>query len=347
MTRNFSVVEYFNRLAEEGRPTLSFLGETHADWAAWREQFLERLRMLCGEWPEAVPLDAVTIDRHDEGAFVREKVVLRTERHMSIPAYVLIPADRRRAMEDRLPTILCLHGHGPFGKDPVAGVVDPARPGLAGEITRRNYDFAAQMAHEGYLTMVPDARACGELADGGNPYPGRDACDVHFVRGALVGVYLLTLHLWDAMRCLDYLAGRPDVDSARLGVMGFSWGGTKSMFLAALDERVKATDVICALSQLEHSAIHDAEICGAEFLPHLLRYGDLADVAGLIAPRPLLIESGLDDTTYPVGPVRRAHEHLRRIYQAAGAADRLEIDLFPGGHQFHGPSARAFFERYI
>jgi dienelactone hydrolase len=347
MTRNFSVVEYVNRLAEERRPALSFFGGTRAEWATWREQFLDRLRTLCGEWPEAVPLDAETVERRDEGAFAREKVVLQTERHMSIPAYVLVPVDRRRARTGRLPAILCLHGHGPFGKDPVAGVEDAARPALAGEITRRNYDFAAQMARDGYVTMAPDARGYGELADGGNPYPGRDVCDVHFIRSALVGVYLLTLHLWDAMKCLDYLAARADVDRWRLGVMGFSWGGTRSMFLAALDERVRATSVICALSQLEHFAIHDAEICGAEFLPHLLRYGDLADVAGLIAPRPLLIENGLDDTTYPVGPVQRAHEHLRRIYQAAGAADRLEIDLFPGGHQFHGPAARAFFERSL
>lgn len=345
--RNFSMVEYFNLLAQERRPALTFTGETRADWSRWRDAFSAKLLELSGEWPQPVPLNTQTADRADEGDFVRERVVLDTERHLSVPSYVLIPKDRRRARNGRLPAILCLHGHGPFGKEPVAGVVDPTRPGLADEISRKNYDYGAQMAREGYLTMSPDSRAMGELDDGGDPYPGRDACNVHFLRGALLGVYLLTLNIWDMMKCLDYLAGRPDVDSDRVGAMGLSWGGARTMFLAALDHRVAAADIICNLTRYEDFAIRDAEFCGSETLPHLMRFGDVADVAGLIAPRPLLIESGIHDTTYPMGPVVQAHEHLRRIYRSAGAGDRLYIDLFPGGHQFHGPSARDFFDRYL
>ena len=345
--RNFSMVEYFNRLAKERRSVLTFTGESSAEWARWRQAFSAKLLELCGEWPQPVPLNAEAVSRVDGGQFIREKVVLDTELHLSLPAYVLVPKDRRRARNGRLPAILCLHGHGPFGKEPVAGVVDLNWPGLADEIARRNYDYGAQMAREGYLTLVPDSRVFGELGDGGDPYPGRDPCNVHFIRGALLGVYLLTLNIWDAMKCLDYLQTRPDVDGERLGAMGLSWGGARTMFLAALDERVKAADIICSLSRFEDFAIREAEFCGSEFLPHLLCYGDFADVAGLIAPRPLLIESGINDTTYPVGPVVRAHEHLRRIYRAAGAEDRLYIDLFPGGHQFHGPSARDFFERHL
>lgn len=341
------MVEYFNRLARERRPVLSFTGETHDGWARWREAFSAKLLELCGEWPQEVPLNPQIVDRVDEGEFTREKIVLDTERHLSVPVYVLVPKDRRRARGGRLPAILCLHGHGPFGKEPVAGVVDPNRPDLAGEIARKNYDYGAQMARDGYLTMAPDSRVMGELSDGGDPYPGRDPCNVHFLRGALLGVYLLTLNIWDTMKCLDYSTQRPDVDGERLGAMGLSWGGARTMFLAALDARIRAADIICNLTRYEDFAIREAEFCGSEILPHLMRYGDVADVAGLIAPRPLLIESGTNDTTYPVGPVLRAHEHLRRIYRAAGAEDRLHIDLFPGGHQFHGPSARAFFDRYL
>ncbi len=341
------MVEYFNRLAQERRPSLTFTGETRADWARWREAFSSRLRQLCGEWPQPVPLNVETISRIDEGPFVREKIVLDVDRHLSVPAYILVPRDRRRARNGGLPVILCLHGHGPFGKEPVAGIVDTTRPDLSSEISHKNYDYGAQMAREGFLTMAPDSRAMGELDDGGDPYPGRDPCNVHFLRGVLLGVYLLTLNIWDTMRCLDALIERPDVDGDRIGAMGLSWGGARTMFLAALDDRVKAADIICNLTRYEDFAIRDAEFCGSETLPHLMRYGDVADVAGLIAPRPLLIESGAHDTTYPVGPVLRSHEHLRRIYRAAGAEERLHIDLFPGGHQFHGPSARDFFDRYL
>lgn len=78
-------------------------------------------------------------------------------------------------------------------------------------------------------------------------------------------------------------------------------------------------------------------------LPHLYKYADVADIAGLIASRPLLIESGVHDQCFPIEPVLSAHEHLKRIYQAAVALDRLRIDIFAGGHQFHGPVAFEFF----
>jgi dipeptidyl aminopeptidase/acylaminoacyl peptidase len=149
------------------------------------------------------------------------------------------------------------------------------------------------------------------------------------------------------MKCIDYLQEREDVDAERIGAMGLSWGGTRTTFLSALDERVKAAYIICYLTQFEHFAVREANFCGSQFLAHIYRYGDVADVAGLIAPRPLLIESGIYDTCFPVEPVLRAHDHLRRVYRAAGADENLHTDLFVGGHQFHGPSARAFFEQYL
>ena len=88
-------------------------------------------------------------------------------------------------------------------------------------------------------------------------------------------------------------------------------------------------------------------LCGIQHLPQMYSYGDVADIAGLIAPRPLLVESGIYDDCFPIEATLQAHEHLRRIYRAAGAEDRLHIDVFSGAHQFHGPSAREFFDRYL
>ena len=252
-----------------------------------------------------------------------------------------------RARRGRLPAILCLHGHGDFGKEPVAGVRDPNLPELAAETARYNYDYGAQMARAGYLTISPDSRVFGELDDGGEPYPGRDKCNVHFIRGVLMSINLLTLNIWDMMRTIDYLETRRDVDKQRIGAMGLSWGGTRTTWIAALDERIKAADIICYLTQFEHFAVRDANFCGSQMLPGLFRYGDMADIAGLIAPRPLLVESGTNDRRFPIGPVRGAHEHLRRIYRAAGVADRLHVDVFAGGHQFHGPTALDFFDTHL
>lgn len=226
--RNFSMVEYFNRRAEELSPELTFKGRTKVDWQRWRKLLQARMRELCGQWPHPVPLNPEIVYTAAEEGFTRQKIVIDTEKHFSVPAYVLIPEDKKRAQKGRLPAILCLHGHGQFGKEPVAGVNDPNRPELTRERESMNYDYAAQMARQGYLTISPDSRVFGELADGGDPYPGRDKCNIHFLRGILMGVNLLTLNIWDMMKTIDYLQWRQDVDPERIGAMGLSWGGTRT-----------------------------------------------------------------------------------------------------------------------
>jgi predicted esterase len=74
---------------------------------------------------------------------------------------------------------------------------------------------------------------------------------------------------------------------------------------------------------------------------------DHLDLAGLIAPRPLLIESGTDDPIFPVAAARREHELLATLYQLLGASDRLEHDVFEGGHRWHGDRAYPFLERWL
>jgi hypothetical protein len=74
---------------------------------------------------------------------------------------------------------------------------------------------------------------------------------------------------------------------------------------------------------------------------------DVPDLRGLIAPRPLLIDIGAYDECFRVESAMECHERLRTIYAAAGASDRLELDLFPGGHAWNGGRSVAFFTRYL
>jgi dienelactone hydrolase len=341
--RNYSMWDYLNKVAAERKPRLTFEGKSKADWERWRGEFSAKLMELCGEWPQQVDPKPEVIYSVDEGDFLREKVVIDTERHFSVPMYVLIPKDRKRAKGGKLPAIVALHGHGQFGKEPVAGATSIESPGIEASMKQHNYDYGRQMAREGYVTIVPDSRAFGELS----PTPDRDTCGVHFIRGSLLGINLLTLNIWDMMKVVDYLVTRPEVDPERVGAMGLSWGGTRTTFLSAMDGRIKAADIICYVTQFEEFAIHMGNFCGSQFLPNLFKYGDVADVAGLIAPRPLLVENGTYDLGFPIEASLRAHEHLRRIYRAAGVEDRFDVDVFLGGHQFHGPSARKFFEQYL
>ncbi|MBU0479289.1 alpha/beta hydrolase family protein [bacterium] len=345
--RNFSMDDYFNCRAEERIPKLTFKGRTRSDWEKWRKLFYSKMIELCGEWPEQVPLKVDIIYSVDEGDFIRQKIVIDTEKHFSVPVYVLVPKNKDRARNGKLPAILCLHGHGKFGKEPVAGVTNKRRPEMEHDIKSCNYNYGMQMAQRGYLTICPDSRVFGELSDGEDSYIGRDDCNVHFLRGVLMGINLLTLNIWDMMKCIDYLETRRDVDPQRIGAMGLSWGGTRTTWISALDKRIKAADIICYIVEFKTFAIRDANFCGSQMLPHLYEYGDIADIAGLIAPRPLLVENGTYDHGFPIESCIKAHQHLKRIYHAAGATDKLHIDVFAGGHEFHGPTAFKFFDKYL
>ena len=203
------------------------------------------------------------------------------------------------------------------------------------------------MARHGFLTIMPDLRVFGERSDGGDPYPGRDLCNVHFIRGMILGVYTLTLNIYDMTRVIDYLQTRPEVHPERIGMMGMSYGGTMTTFTTAVEPRIKAADVIAYMGTWGGFGIGRTDFCGSQIVPDIFRYLDVSDVMGLASPRPLLIEMGVRDPYFPIDEAVPAAERVRRIYEAAGAADQLYLDVHPGRHAFSGRKAFEFFERYL
>ncbi len=262
---------------------------------------------------------------------------------MSVPCVVLKPADMPDDKSGA--AIICSHGHGPFGKEPVAG--NASTPALAANIAQHRYNYGELMARAGYLTICPDLRVFGERSDGGDPYPGRDRCNVHFLRGAMLGIYTLTLNIWDMKCCVDYLQTRPEVNPERIGMMGLSQGGTMTTFTTAAEPRIKAADIIGYLSLWERFAINRGNFCGSQMVPHIFKYFDTSDIAGLIAPRPLLVEMGVHDTCFFIENQLKAFEKTRRIYEAAGAADKLWADIHPGEHMFAAGRVFDFFAEYL
>ncbi len=334
---------YWNRLMDNWDPQHSFSGKTKSEWQAWYDTAYPQYRALLGEFPERVPLNAEVEYSVEDGDLIRERVVFDSEKHMSVPCQVLRPRTMRP--DGANPAILCSHGHGQYGKDPVAGM--RSSPGHVEDIAEMNYNYGEQMARAGYLTISPDLRGFGERRDGVDPFPGRDPCNVNFVKGALLGLWTLTGNIWDMQCCIDYLETRPEVDPQRIGMMGLSQGGTMTTFTAALDSRIKAADIICYVNPWREFGIAQANFCGSQIVPSIHRYFDTHDIAGLIAPRPLLVEMGIYDTCFYLQDTTVGFEGIARIYQAAGAADRLWKDIHPHAHSFGGDEAFDFFAAYL
>jgi hypothetical protein len=341
--RYFSMIEYLNRRAKDWRPQLSFQGSTQAEWAQWHETAHAKLMELLGTFPEPVDLAAETVYAIEEDGLIRERVIFDSEAFMSVPCVVLRPADMPANGSGR--AIICCHGHGPFGKEPVAGNATTLE--LRANIALHHYNYGQEMARRGYLTICPDLRVFGERADGGNPYPGRDKCNVHFIRGMIMGLYTLTLNIWDIRRCVDYLQTRPEVNPVRIGMMGLSQGGTMTTFATAIEPRIVAADIMGYVNSWERFGVQRANFCGSQVVPGVFTYFDTHDIAGLIAPRPLLVEMGVHDTCFPIEDLLHGYEGIRRIYAAADAEERLWADIHPGEHAFAANRAYDFFDRYL
>ncbi len=349
MRHNLSINTYFRTLARQHRPRYRFDGTTPLDFARWREALLPEVKASLGRMPRKVPLDAELKAEWREDGLIKQRVLFAVEEGLSAAAYVFRPT----GAAGRLPAILACHGHGPFGKDAVMGSRRTTE--LRTHISELNYDYGLQMAKAGFVTIAIDWRGFGERDDRrkphfNNPWPWRQdgaLCEQHYLRANILGMTVLGMDIHDGMCALDYLCQQEFVDPKRIGAMGLSFGGTMTTWMAIMDERVRAADVICYSDRFASFGMRDVNICGSQIAPRLFELCDVPDLQGLIASRPLLVEIGVQDDCFLVDDAMSCYHELAKIYAAAGAAEKLQLDLFEGGHRWGANRSVEFFRKYL
>jgi cephalosporin-C deacetylase-like acetyl esterase len=152
------------------------------------------------------------------------------------------------------------------------------------------------------------------------------------------------VELWNGVRGLDLLAALPEVDAERLGVTGISGGGAVSWWVSAADERVKVVAPVCGTATFA-SHVCERTIDGhCDCMFFVNAYGwELADVARLIAPRPMLIGSANRDGIFHIKAIREAFAGTKNIYDHLNAGDNVRLIETPGGHSYHANSRRGIF----
>jgi dipeptidyl aminopeptidase/acylaminoacyl peptidase len=164
----------------------------------------------------------------------------------------------------------------------------------------------------------------------------------------MAGVVPHQRNLWDLQRSLDVLAAHPLVNPERIGASGLSYGATCTLFLAAIDDRVRAAIVACYLSSWRSAHTIPFNMCGSQIVPGQIGAFEHLDIAALIAPRPLLVESGIEDFIFPVDAARETVAALRSVYAAQGAPESAVVhDVFDGGHMWHGTETTEFLGRWL
>ena len=165
--------------------------------------------------------------------------------------------------------------------------------------------------------------SCGEHAVLGNPL-------------YLLGTSLARYRIWDGMRGLDYLTSLPEVDASRIGCVGNSGGGTLTAYIAALDPRVSVAAIGCYITTLRRrmgnriqedpSADPEQDIFG--FVSEQI---DHAGLLALRAPRPTLLGAARLDF-FPIEGTRESFAEAKRLYEIAGAGERIECVEAAGRH---------------
>jgi len=314
--------------------SLSF--DPKRDFAAWRQDVETKLRELIGILPERVPLNIRREYERENEAFRETRFLFSAEARADVPCHLLVPQNGQTPF----PVVICLQGH-------TTGMhISLGRPKVEGdeESIAGDRDFALQAVREGYAALVMEQRCFGERKDG---RPTERATSGHTCHHAamnalLLGRTMIGERVWDVSRAIDAIEEFAEIDTDRIGCMGNSGGGTITYFASCLDERISIGMPSCYVCTFRDS-IGMIDHCPDNYIPGILRYFEMGDLACLIAPRPLVVVAGRQDEIFPIEGVKETFDTIQQIYEAAGASDQCRLVVGEGGHRFYADLAWPVF----
>jgi len=339
---DFDPILFTKQLYTNAPLQLTFRAQSRKQAEAWQKKLHAKVVELLGGFPDTrIPLRPQTLEVRDFPAYRREKLVFQSRPGMSVLAYLILPKQARSA----IPAVICISGHG-RGVDDLVGIDLEGRNRT--DKPPYQHDFALQVAEAGMAAVAIEPLGFGARRDPVNKKKGlaQKACEPAAGAALLLGQTILGWRVWDIMRTVDWIETRPELDAHRIGTMGISGGGTASLFSAALEPRVKAAMVSCYLNTFRDSIMSVAH-CIDNYVPGILNWAEMYDVAGLIAPRPFFSEAGQRDPIFPLAASRESFRRVKAIYEVFGAADSAEQKTYDMPHEFSGADGIPFMARHL
>lgn len=227
------------------------------------------------------------------------------------------------------PLIVALHGHSTGVHTCIGRVkynIDEAA------IKEQECDFARQAINNGYAVLTLEHRGFGER--GGDEKGSR--CSEVALRSIMLGRTILGERVWDAKIALNAAIKNFGhiVDTKRIAVLGYSGGGTIGTYLSAIDQRVKSTVTVSAISTVKAS-IGAMPHCPCNYVPSIAKYFDMGNICQLIAPRHLAVISGKDDPIFPIIGAYECMKIAKVAYEKLNANNMLRHISAYGGHKFY------------
>lgn len=315
--------------------------------APQREAVDKKYRELLG-MPEEAGACRLEIEYTDDTdpRFDEIRFQFESEPGLQVPGHLVLP--KNRDPKAKLPLIICLQGHS-TGMHISLGRVK--FDGDEKTVSGGDRDFAIQAIERGYAAVCLEQRGMGEQKI---PVWGGRMCHQSALPAFQLGRTLIGERCYDISRFLDSLeafdpAQAPfsvNIDMERIGLMGNSGGGTATYHAACVEPRIKVIMPSCAFCTYTDSIVA-IQHCECNFIPGILKYMEMEDLAVMLAPRPLVIVNGERDPIFPLAAAKSSFEKVKAIYAAAGAPDACHHVIGDGEHRFYAADAWPLFEKYI
>jgi dienelactone hydrolase len=335
--------EYAHKRFDSIKPKYAWQGGNKNEITCWRRKTRQAIRHQLGmpSLSQKCPLNPKTINTELLDGYRRESITFETRNGLSAFGYFLIP-DNHRAPS---PAVLCIPGHG-RGADSIAGIDIDGNQRSLHLHDEYQADFALQCIAQGYVAFALEQISFGKRRDdlAKSASPDTSSCHRDSMAALALGECMIGWRVWDAIRALDYLCSRPEVDIHRLGIMGISGGGTTSFWTSCMDSRISAT-VISGYFNTFKDSILSVTHCEDNYAPGMLQLLEMPDMAGLISPRAFFAENGRFDPIFPVSAFQKAVLRAMEIYKSCNAEDMFGYQIFEGDHRFCGEMAFPFLKK--
>lgn len=303
----------------------------------WRERAGEKLFSLLGldKFQKCEPCFSEEYRTKKDG-FTEIRFNFQSEDSYFVPCVLAVP--EKSCFGKKPPLMICLQGHG-TGMHISMGRAK-YEPDEA-KIKNGDRAFALGCLKRGFCALSIEQRNFGEK--GGNPRP---TCHASSLVALLTGRTIIGGRVWDVMRAIDTVQYEYSdlFDREKIYSMGNSGGGTATLYAFATEKRIRGAIVSCAFCDFL-SSIGEQNHCECNYIPNIRNYFDMADIAGIGSPKPLVIVSGRTDGIFPLDGAKKEFERLKKIYYAS--SDNCVHVIGNEGHRFYENEAWSEFKKLI
>ena len=320
---------------------LAFEAETMDEYAAWKTLLRREMFDLMGLTGRIVPQNpaAEKVASVQREGYVEDKYALDVGEGVTAPIYILVPES-----EPPYKPIVVFHGHSPSVQAVLGNYPDEEKKATS---LARDANYAQALAQAGYLVCAVEQRGFGErLTDGtyGGPFPR--SCRHLSFEYMMQGRSLVGERCWDGMCAISYMLNRDDVQPGSLGCTGNSGGGTTSLWLSCIDERITVSVPACYFCAFKKSILA-MQHCECNYVPGILKWAEMGDMAALIAPRKLRIIAGEKDGIFPIDGVREQFETVKKAYALHGVENSCSLTVHPGPHAYNHAMSHEWFGKWM